>query len=147
MRFLTYMIATGFGAGFSPVAPGTAGSLLAAAVIYLISPLPAQWLIAALFVLFWIGVHAAAALEKELGKDPSQVVVDEIVGMGISLILAPKSGKIFLAAFLLFRLFDVWKPFPIRQAEKIPGGAGIMLDDVIAGVYALLVLHLLLWIF
>ena len=147
MRIFNYIFATGLGAGFSPVAPGTAGSILAVLIIYFIPPISPWLLILSLFILFWVGVYTGGQLEKELGEDPSQVVIDEIVGMGISLLFLPLDWRLLLIAFILFRLFDIWKPFPVKLAEKMHGGLGIMLDDVIAGIYALIGVHLLRWLF
>lgn len=147
MRILNYIIATGFGTGFSPVAPGTAGSLLMLILVCLLSPFSPVLFIGILVLLFFLGVYTGGKLEAELGEDPSRVVIDEIVGMGISLLFVPVSWKLFLLAFVLFRLFDIVKPEPVRSAEKFDGGWGIMLDDVIAGVYALLAVHLLRWLF
>ncbi|GAB4377683.1 MAG: phosphatidylglycerophosphatase A [Calditrichia bacterium] len=147
MRIFNYIVATGLGSGYSPVAPGTAGSILAALLIYRLSPLPFLWLLGSLFFLFLLGMYSAHQVEKELGKDPSKVVVDEMVGMGVSLLGVPQNGYLFLAAFVLFRFFDISKPPPIRATEKLGGGAGIMLDDLVAGVYALIGVHFIRWLF
>jgi len=147
VRVLNYIIATGLGTGFSPIAPGTAGSLLTVILVYLFSPFPVLLFIGILLVLFFLGVYSGGKLEAELGEDPSRVVIDEIVGMGISLLFVPVSWQFFLLAFVLFRVFDIVKPEPVRSAEKMSGGWGIMLDDVVAGVYALLAVHLLRWLF
>jgi len=142
MKFFNYLISTGLGSGYSPVAPGTAGSLLAAVVIFLIAPM-ANWLLfLILLVLFFLGVYSSGQLEKELGEDPSLVVIDEIVGMGISLLFAPADWRWFLLAFIFFRAFDILKPPPIKYLEKINGGWGIMLDDVMAGIYALILVQI-----
>lgn len=142
MKFLNYLISTGLGSGYSPVAPGTAGSLLAAAVIYLFAPVANGLLFVILVILFFTGVYTGGQLEKELGEDPSLVVIDEIVGMGISLLFAPPDWRWYLLAFLLFRALDILKPPPVRRLEKLHGGWGIMLDDVMAGVYALILVQL-----
>lgn len=143
-------IATWFGCGYSPVAPGTVGSLGAIAVAL---PLVrycgfgrvelAVMAMAAAVVGTWAGGRAARHFAS---KDPGYVVVDEVAGQWFALAGATVlNWKSWLAAFLLFRLFDIWKPFPARQAESLPGGIGIMMDDVVAGLYAALVLWAAGW--
>ncbi len=91
------------------------------------------------------GALSAAEVERREGTDdPSKIVVDEVVGQWIALFLLPFSWPIVMAAFVLFRAFDIWKPFPVRAAERVGHGVGVMLDDVVAGVYANLVIRLLL---
>ncbi|MFZ0389020.1 MAG: phosphatidylglycerophosphatase A [Calditrichia bacterium] len=143
LKFLNYLIATALGAGYSPVAPGTAGSLLALLIIYFCAPLNDFFLIAVLILLLFLGVYSGTAVEREKGPDPSLVVIDEVVGMGISLLFLPADWRLFLVAFLFFRLFDIWKPPPVDQSQDLPGGWGIMMDDVLAGFYALICTHLL----
>ncbi len=140
------LIGTGFGSGFSPVAPGTAGALLAFAVWYVLSFLVSAsallWLTVLLVLAFTVaGVWAANRLEQAWGEDPSRVVVDEMVGCWITLLAAP-AGHLWygLAAFGLFRLFDIWKPLGIRRMENLPGGIGVMMDDVLSGVYGFIIL-------
>ncbi len=137
-------IASGFGSGFSPFAPGTVGS--AAAL------LPWLWLRSfalpfygfAIVLAFAIGVWASAWVVRRSGvQDPQVVVWDEFVGVWIALAAAPSGWIWMLGGFALFRLFDIWKPWPVSWAdEKLHGGLGVMLDDVIAGIYALIVLQL-----
>ena len=140
------LIGTGFGSGFSPVAPGTAGALLAFAVWYVLSFLVSAsallWLTVLLVLAFTVaGVWAANRLEQAWGEDSSRVVVDEMVGCWITLLAAP-AGHLWygLAAFGLFRLFDIWKPLGIRRMENLPGGIGVMMDDVLSGVYGFIIL-------
>ena len=139
------ILATWFGCGYSPVAPGTAGSLAAvalawAAVHWLGWPGWAFGLAAAALVL--PAARASGAFARRVGReDPSQVVVDEVAGQWIAIAGATAlNWKSWIAAFLLFRLFDIVKPPPVRQAESLPGGYGIMADDVAAGLYGALVL-------
>jgi phosphatidylglycerophosphatase A len=147
------IIATWFGCGYAPKAPGTAGSLAALVIAILLERLaPLQllspWTFAALaLVLFAPAVWAAGVTARSTGlKDPQIVVVDEVIGMWIALAgAATYSIPAWLAAFVLFRLFDMWKPFPVRQLEHLPGGWGIVADDVMAGVYAALVLFAAGW--
>ena len=141
-------IATAGGAGYFPVAPGTAGSVVGVAVVMALARLPLERgagiavLAAASLVVFAVGVWAAGEAETYFGRtDPGQVVIDEVVGQMITLLLIPHATwKWLMGGFLLFRGFDIIKPFPARQAERIPRGWGIMVDDVIAGVYGLGVL-------
>ncbi len=147
MRFFTYLIATGLGVGYFPAAPGTAGSILTVLVIYLVSPISTLYLIIVLTVLFLIGIYCSNMVEKEKGEDPSLVVIDEMVGMGVSLLFVPVDWRLFLIAFVLFRIFDIWKPFPIDQSQEMKFGVGVMIDDVIAGIYAVIGVHLIRWLF
>lgn len=140
------IIATGFGSGFSPFAPGTAGALLATVLWFgLAYFLPPHLLLAVtgvLIVLFTIGgIYSANALESLWGEDPSRVVVDEMVGVWIALLAAP-AGHVWyaVAAFALFRLFDIFKPLGIRKMESLKGGVGVMMDDILAGVYSFILL-------
>jgi phosphatidylglycerophosphatase A len=141
------LISGWFGCGHSPVAPGTAGSLGALPIAWLLSAWtgwpPAALLIAAA-VLFPIAVWAAGLSARKRGTpDPAFVVVDEVLGQWIALAGATVlNWKAWLAAVLLFRLFDIVKPPPARQLEALPGGWGIVMDDVMAGAYAALVLFL-----
>lgn len=152
LPFLPMLIGTGFGSGFSPVAPGTAGALLAFGVWYALSFLVSAsvllWLTVVLTLVFTVaGVWAANRLEQAWGEDPSRVVVDEMVGCWITLLAAP-AGHLWygLAAFGLFRLFDIWKPLGIRRMENLPGGIGVMMDDVLSGVYGFIVLIVARWL-
>jgi phosphatidylglycerophosphatase A len=138
------IIATWFGCGYAPVAPGTCGSLGALLPAILLARLgwrPLHFValaIAALPVAVW-SAHRTAKLLGQ--KDPGLVVVDEVVGQWIALGGAANlKWPVWLAAFALFRLMDIWKPAPVRQLERLPGGYGIVADDVMAGVYAALVL-------
>ncbi|MGA2987839.1 MAG: phosphatidylglycerophosphatase A [Terriglobia bacterium] len=143
--------ATAGGAGYFPIAPGTAGSLVGVALVVGLAQLPLHRpaaiavLAAASLALFALGVWAAGEAEEFFGRtDPGQVVVDEVVGQMLTFLLLPHATwKWLLGGFLLFRLLDIVKPFPARQAERIPRGWGIMLDDVVAGVYGLAVLALI----
>ena len=134
------MIASGAGAGYSPVAPGTAGSLVAAVGLWLI-PFSSVGLWAALAAVVVAGIWASHHVEAVLGrKDPGVIVIDEVAGMMVAVLLLPRTPGVLLCAFLLFRFFDIWKPFPAREAEALRGGFGVMVDDLIAGVYALVLI-------
>jgi len=134
-------VATACGVGYSPLAPGTAGSLLALLLLWAL-PFSSRGLVLALLVIVGVGGWAAGRAERLLGrKDPGSVVIDEIAGMFLSVLALPRSLGLFLAAFVLFRLIDIMKPFPIRQSQALPGGLGVMLDDLIAGAYTLALLR------
>lgn len=138
-------IACGFGFGLSPFAPGTAGSLAALLPWLALRELPLPWFVAVLVLAFVLGVWACGWAVRTLKiADPSVVVWDEFVGQWIALAplqLWPRNGWWIACGFIFFRLFDIAKPWPVSWADrKVPGGLGVMLDDVIAGVYAVLAL-------
>jgi phosphatidylglycerophosphatase A len=147
---LAVLLATWFGCGYSPFAPGTAGSaaaVLIAVVLHQYAGLDGWHFALMGAILFFPAIWAAGitARARKL-KDPSVVVVDEVIGQWISLAGAHSlNWKSWIAAFVLFRLFDIVKPFPARQLEDLPGGLGINADDVMAGVYAGLVVFLAGW--
>lgn len=156
-------IAAGFGLGSVPRAPGTAGSLISVALfaplLYGLGGTVQQFVY--LFVLAWLIPLALWSIEQGLaqwtGHDPQLIVIDEVVGQWVAyagLVLAPRLGlsvpassgwKYLLAGFILFRVFDATKPFPLRRSERLPGAAGVLVDDVLAGAYAALGLLLLAW--
>lgn len=136
------MIATVFGAGYSPVAPGTVGSAVTVLVLWLI-PFSRAGLGLFLVIVTVVGVWAAGIAERRLGgKDPGAIVIDEVAGMTLSVVLFPLTPAVLLAGFVLFRIFDVVKPPPAHASQRLAGGAGVMIDDLIAGLYALAVLAL-----
>jgi phosphatidylglycerophosphatase A len=140
------LVATGFHLGRFPYAPGTVGSL---AGLLLFLPLRhLQWTIHLSIAgfLFAVGTYTAGIAERGLAcRDPSAVIIDEIAGCWIAVLAIPPHLLPLLIAFVLFRLFDIWKPFPADRAQKLPGGWGVMLDDLVAGVYANLCVRLLGW--
>ena len=144
------LVATFFGIGRLRPGPGTWGSLAAvliwAGLSRFIEPAWQTLTLAGLAAIaVAIGIPAATAAAQASGlKDPQFVVIDEVAGQWITLFFAPVSWKTLLAGFILFRGFDIVKPPPVRQLEKLPSGTGIVLDDVAAGVYALVVMQLLL---
>lgn len=138
-------LATGFGAGLSPVAPGTAGTLVGLLLFWPMTALSHTVQAGLIVVVSLVGVWGASLVARHEGrKDPGLAVVDEIVGMWIALFCVPWSLTTVVAAFFLFRAMDVVKPFPARQFESLPRGWGIVADDVMAGIYANLVLQLIL---
>jgi phosphatidylglycerophosphatase A len=131
------VLASAFGAGYSPVASGTVGSFVTVVAIWLL-PLTPLRIAVALVIVVLVGIWAGSRVERVLGKkDPGVIVVDEVAGMLLSVILLPRTIPVLITAFLLFRLFDIWKPFPARESQALTGGMGVMVDDLIAGVYAL----------
>jgi phosphatidylglycerophosphatase A len=144
------LIGTFFGAGRLKPGPGTWGSLATVALWAILSHfLPSSWLIpvniALALLAVAVGIPAATKVARASGlKDPQFVVIDETAGQLITLIGAPLAWKSFLAGFILFRAFDIVKPPPVRQLERLPEGTGIVVDDVAAGLYGLFVMHLLL---
>jgi phosphatidylglycerophosphatase A len=150
LSLLARLIGTWFGCGYAPQAPGTAGSLAAIAIAWVlhtyagVSAIGMAWLSVALLL---PGIWAADVVAREIGrKDPPMVVVDEVVGQWMTLAGATTlNWKSWLLAFALFRLFDIWKPPPVRQLEHLPGGLGIVADDAMAGVYGALVLFAAGW--
>lgn len=142
---LAVWIAIGGGLGYFPVGPGSAGAAAGVALVAVLGSLPmaTPWVSALVgataAVIFGAGVRGATEAELYFGrKDPGPVVVDEVVGQMLALVASPRPGvKGLVAAYLLFRAFDVIKPFPARRLEHLPGGWGIMLDDVAAGLWSL----------
>jgi phosphatidylglycerophosphatase A len=142
---LAFALATGAGAGFSPIAPGTVGAIEAVGIFFITTLLKLEknerllLLIALNVVVFVVGVWASSrTCELLKAKDPGRIVIDEISGQLIALAplaFAPSVSGV-VAAFLLFRLFDIFKPYPIHKLEHLPGGLGVMMDDVLAGIYA-----------
>jgi phosphatidylglycerophosphatase A len=133
---------TGLFSGYAPIAPGTAGSVVGLCLIFISSdPVVLGILIVVVFIL---GVYLSSAFSTPDHPDPSFVVIDEVVGMWVSLFLIPPTVLTCAVAFLGFRFLDIVKPFPARQAERLPRGWGIMTDDLVAGIYTNLAVRLLL---
>jgi phosphatidylglycerophosphatase A len=134
------MLASVFGAGYAPVASGTVGSFVTVVAIWLL-PLTQLLIAVALVVVILVGIWAGSRVERVLGKkDPGVIVIDEVAGMLLSVILLPRTIPVLITAFLLFRLFDIWKPFPARESQALTGGVGVMVDDLIAGFYTLILI-------
>jgi phosphatidylglycerophosphatase A len=136
--------ATGFGVGYSPITPGTLGTLITVPIYYFLSaiqsPIYEVTLIAFFFLSVWISEKAQIFFGK---KDDPRIVIDEMMGFLITMLWVPKTALFIIIGFFLFRFFDIVKPPPIRLIERAKGGLGIALDDVIAGVYSNIVLHLI----
>ncbi|HBY64264.1 MAG TPA: phosphatidylglycerophosphatase A [Solibacterales bacterium] len=139
-----WLLATWFGCGLAPKAPGTAGSVGALIVVplWIWAGWHPAWLLALAAVMTAPAIRAATAVARASArKDPQIVVVDEVLGVWVTLAAAPAmTGTTVLAALALFRLFDIWKPWPVRRLEALPAGTGIVADDLAAGVYGALVL-------
>jgi len=142
-------LALGFGSGLVPVAPGTAGTLAGVVLFVMLSFLPMSMYIAVTGLIILVGVVICQTASDELGEhDHGGIVWDEIAGFLVTMIAVPVNLKTLLAGFLLFRLFDIWKPWPVGWLDRnITGGAGIMIDDIVAGAFACVLLHLMLAVF
>ena len=147
INFFEKMLGSGFFTGYITIVPGTFGSL-AALLIYIIPGFEKPVIIIpAIVVFFAYGIYVGNKFDKVYGKDPRQCTIDEVVGMWISLLFLPKRIIVSLIAFIVWRAFDIIKPSPARNLEKLEGGLGIMIDDVVAGFYSLIVLQVLLYVF
>ena len=144
---LAFWVATAGGIGYAPVASGTFGSLPGLALAWLLLTTGGTLaLLIGLAGVAGLGWWSAGRVGKTLGvEDPGVVVIDEVAGQLLSLAFFPPTAAVLLAAFLLFRFFDIVKPPPARQFESLPGSSGIMADDLMAGVYANLALHAIAW--
>jgi phosphatidylglycerophosphatase A len=140
---IAMVLATGFGAGYGPIAPGTWGSLPALALAWALARTGTPWAVPCAGLVFAAaGFWAAGRAASILGAtDPGQVVIDEIAGQLVTLSFLPATAAVLAAGFVLFRVLDVWKPWPARRLEDLPGGAGIMADDLAVGVYGNLILQ------
>jgi len=134
-RIIAQLLASGLGAGYCPLAPGTVGSLAAAAAAWLFIPAAGRAMPIILLAVMISGTFLASRAEEWWGQDPPRVVIDEMAGQWLGLWLLPKSIFVFLAAFLLFRFFDILKPWGIDAAQELPRGWGVMADDLLAGLY------------
>jgi phosphatidylglycerophosphatase A len=132
--------------GRAPLAPGTVASAVTVAALWLLNLSPIA-LTAVLIAVTVLGTWAADEAERALGggKDPGAIVVDEVAGMTLSVLVLPQTAVVLGVAFLLFRVFDVTKPFPANVAQRLRGGLGVMVDDLIAGLYALLIVIAIRW--
>lgn len=152
MGLLTRIIATGGFLGFAPFAPATVGSLGCIVLLWFLLPQvvpgapPTSFLLLLLSTLAFtaLAVWASTRAERELGKDASPIVIDEFAGMLIAVLFLPKTLTVYAVAFVLFRILDILKPFPAARAESLPGGLGIVMDDVVAGIYANALIRIML---
>ncbi len=149
---IAYMLSTGLYVGKIPKIPGTAGTLVALFPILIYWNRGGEYLLLnQIFItlaVFFIGIWASTVIvETFKEKDPEYIVIDEIAGYMVAMIGFPTNWKVLLLAFILFRIFDIFKPPPIKQFENLPSGLGVMVDDVIAGAYTWLVMYLLVYVF
>lgn len=149
MKTIYKLTATALGAGYSPFAPGTMGAIVGCITLWLfekynlISSTSTPLLFIGLIVITTIlGIIATDKLEVDWGKDPSKVVLDEVVGMWITMMFVPFSFLNVLIGFGLFRFFDIAKPLGIRKLESLKGGVGVMSDDILAGIYSNIILQI-----
>ncbi len=147
-KLIIKFLASGFYSGYSPLAPGTAGSLVGILLYILLKNISSASYITVVALLIVTGVYISAQAENIFQKkDCSNIVIDEIAGMLITLAFLPGGIKFIITGFIMFRIFDIIKPFPIRTIDRnLGGGWGIMLDDVLAGVFANLSLRALGWV-
>jgi len=148
MKIISKLITTSLGVGFLPLAPGTWGAAVGTLVICLLhsSGHLSNELLGILIVFFTlISIPMIKALEEEWGEDPSKVVIDETVGLWISMLFIPINTYTLILAFILFRFFDILKPLGIRKLDQLKNSWGVMLDDILAGVYANMVLQLIVY--
>jgi phosphatidylglycerophosphatase A len=144
LRNPLHLLSLGFGSGLAPFAPGTFGTLFAIPPYLLLAQLPLVWYLVAVLLAFVAGIYLCGYTSAELGvHDHSGIVWDEFVGFWITMIAVPSGWQWILAGFVLFRLFDIVKPWPVKVADaKMKSGFGIMFDDVLAALYALVCLQL-----
>lgn len=142
-------IATGFGTGYSPIIPGTIGSLLGVSVFFLLKYLGLSlpiWIIICI-LLFFVGVITATHAEKLFNKkDSRKIVIDEIVGCIIFLLFIPNTKWCIIVGFIIYRILDIIKPFPAESSQRLPGGWGIMMDDLIVSVYTVIIINLFIFV-
>lgn len=143
-----HFLALGFGSGLAPKAPGTFGTIVGLPLFYLISAYSLNVQLTIIAGAFIVGIYFCDVAGKALGvSDHGSIVWDEIAAMMLVLTITPSQWQWWLVAFCLFRLFDIWKPFPIRKCDaQLKGGFGVMLDDLLAAIYAMICLKGLLWI-
>lgn len=141
MSKIIYLFATGFGVGYLPKIPGTFGSILGVILFILLTSVSFQVKVVVLLFMFFLGAMAAAKIENYSGKKDNQIIViDELVGMWVTLLFAPEGVEWVLASLILFRIMDIAKPYPIRKLESLKNGYGVMSDDILAGVFAGIIL-------
>ena len=148
MKIYSY-IASIAGIGFIKKGGGTVAAIVFCLVWYLLPAIyvSSYWQVINTLLICGIGTWCANKVDKIWGKDSSKVVVDEVAGMAITLLYVPQNIYFLLAGLILFRLFDIFKPLGIKELEKLPGGWGVMADDVLAGIYSLMVLQLFIYFY
>jgi phosphatidylglycerophosphatase A len=148
MNYFIVILATGLGVGYFSFAPGILGTLLAIPIYFFLSEIPFPLyeitLAGFFFLAVWVSEKAGAIFGK---KDDQRIVIDEMIGFFITMLWVPKTVLFVIIGFILFRFFDILKPPPIRLIERVRGGFGVVLDDVLAGVYANIILHIISFCF
>ena len=142
------LIATAAGIGYLPLAPGTWASLVALLLWYTAAQMAGDhyaWQLILIVIIIPLGIYASNRIVGEEQKDPSHIVIDEVAGMWLTLLLIPLSWQNFVAGFVLFRFFDIVKPFGIKRLENYKNGLGIMLDDLLAGIYSNILLRIIVY--
>lgn len=144
-----HFIALGFGSGLAPKAPGTFGTLAAIPLFLLLSMLASHWYLLAVLIVIIVGIYTCDYTSKQLQvHDHPGIVVDEFAGFLITMIAVPVTWQWVVTGFILFRFFDIVKPWPISWLDRrVQGGLGIMLDDIVAGLFSLIVIQLILYVF
>ena len=148
MEKIAFFIWTAGFAGLVPVAPGTAGSVVGLVLLILVRATRNDWMeVLVLVIVVAVGTWSASAAERHYRReDPREIVIDEVAGMMLTLLWLPSGWVSFLVGFLAFRFFDIVKPFPARLAERLPGGVGVMADDLVAGLYGYASVWTVLWL-
>jgi phosphatidylglycerophosphatase A len=149
MNYFIVMLATGFGVGYSPIAPGTMGTLLSIPIYLFLSQIPSPLYELTLLTFFFLASWISEQAQKYWAtKDDQRIVIDEMMGFLITMLWIPRTIFFISMGFILFRFFDILKPFPIRRLEKRwKGGFGVVLDDVAAGVYVNIILQIISYYF
>jgi len=147
VKNLSKILATFFYIGYIPCAPGTVASAVGV-LLYIVIESPFILYISAFLIITVLGFIVSGSVEKMLGmKDPACIVIDEVAGILLALFLLPLKWPVLIAAFILFRVFDIFKPYPVNKFENFKGGTGIMLDDLMAGLYTNLIMQVALrWV-
>jgi phosphatidylglycerophosphatase A len=138
------ILATGFGAGLSPVAPGTFGTIVGVLICLCSYPLPGPFRFVFVVAISGVSIYVAGQAETLYAKkDDQRIVIDEIAGFQMAMLPVAITGLHLCIAFVLFRIFDIWKPFPVNRLQNLPGGLGVVADDLGAGFYVAIIMFLL----
>ncbi|RPI75222.1 MAG: phosphatidylglycerophosphatase A [Ignavibacteriales bacterium] len=147
INFLEKLLGSGFYTGYIPFASGTFGSLIAL-IIYWIPGFENPFIIISAIILLTVyGIFIGNKFDKIYGKDPAEYTLDEMLGQWIALLFLPKTILISVIVFFSWRIFDIIKPYPANKLENLPGGVGIIADDIVASIYSLIFVHIILLIF
>lgn len=142
--WVAHIVSTGAFLGYAPIAPGTVGAFGCAVLLWFLLPevrfgapvTPVLVTLLSTVAFTALAIWASTAAERHFGKDASRIVIDEFAGMLVAVLFLPKTLTVYAVAFVLFRILDILKPFPAGRAESLPGGVGIVMDDIVAGIYA-----------